>query len=156
MSVIGRQCSIGSVLVLIFLLSAPDAFAAACRISTVPLNFGTYDPGSPAPLDTAGEVTADCRGQAGIYQISLSSGASGNPTNRYMTLASEQLLYNIYLNAARTSIWGDGSGPTSLMSGIKLQNGRQIDRRSFYGRVFPVQQPSAGTYVDSLVVTIMF
>jgi spore coat protein U-like protein len=145
-----------AVLVLTLLSLMPAAAFANCRVSTTPLGFGNYDPGSPTPLDVAGEVTADCRGRSLSYSLSLSAGASGDAADRYMTLATERLYYNIYLDAGRTIIWGDGLGPTSLVTGMMRRNGRQVDRHSFYGRVFPVQQPSAGTYVDSMVVTILF
>ncbi|HEX6260081.1 MAG TPA: spore coat U domain-containing protein [Woeseiaceae bacterium] len=143
-------------LVLTLLSLIPAAALANCRVSTTPLNFGNYQPGGPTPLDVAGEVTADCRGHSVSYSLSLSPGASGDAAGRYMTLATERLYYNIYLDAARMNIWGDGLGPTSLITGMMQRNGRQIDRHQFYGRVFSEQQPSAGTYVDSLVVTILF
>jgi spore coat protein U-like protein len=156
MSLSAKRCRTTAVLALTLLSLIPAAALANCRVSTTPLNFGNYEPGGPTALDVTGEVTADCRGRSLSYSLSISPGASGDAAGRYMTLATERLYYNIYLDAARTNIWGDGLGPTSLITGMMQRNGRQIDRHNFYGRVFPLQQPPAGTYVDGLIVTILF
>ncbi len=62
-----------------------------------------------------------------------------------------ELAYNIYLDAARTVVWGDGAGGTQT---LEVQNG---DRSvSFYGRISAGQDVAAGPYSDAIVVTFNF
>ncbi len=68
-----------------------------------------------------------------------------------MTGASA-LQYNLYLDAARTTIWGNGSGGTSTLNAPSGGN----QTVSVYGRVFPLQDVSVGICSDSILVTINY
>jgi spore coat protein U-like protein len=133
------------------LLAAPAVGRAqSCTLSTTGLSFGVYDPFSPAPLDGTGSVSYHCQG--GIRGVAaLSPGSSGRFDQRAMLQGAERLRYNVYLDAARTRIWGDfwGGGQVAI---IRPGN-RSI---SVHGRVFPQQEISPGTYTDTLVVTFYF
>lgn len=137
------------------LLTVPLAAlgAAKCNsLSATSISFGTYDTFSTAPRDAAGTLTWHCPG-AGAIQATLSLGASPTFINRTMVSGGEQLAYNVYLDAARTTVFGDGSGGTSV---IVLSGGGPQQQTSVYGRVFPQQDVSAGTYADTLMVTFNF
>ena len=65
--------------------------------------------------------------------------------------------YNIYQNASRTLIWGDGTPPTVTQSGVRNQRGRPSwFFFRYYGRVFANQAPNSGIYNDNLLVTVLF
>ena len=67
------------------------------------------------------------------------------------------LNYNLYQNAARTLIWGDGSPPTVTVSGVRTTRGRPtFYNYPIYGRIFANQSPNPGAYVDNIVVTVLF
>ena len=136
-------------------LAAPLAAQAAAHCSSLSASgiaFGSYDSFSTAPLDAAGTLTWRCPG-VGVILATLSRGASPTFTNRTMVRGAEQLAYNVYLDAARTTVFGDGSGGTS---GTLLGGGGQQQTASVYGRVFAQQDVSAGTYADTLTVTFNF
>jgi len=138
---------------------APAGTALAqgvCRITTVPLAFGTYLPGNTAAHDVTGEVEVSCRGRQASFQIAISPGTSGSFTTRLMVSASHQLLYNLYRDPAHTLIWGDGTGGTALNSGDMSRNGREDFVLPIYGRIPPQQSVGAGLYSDEVIITVYF
>ena len=66
-----------------------------------------------------------------------------------------QLSYNIYLDAARTMVWGDGTGGSSYYSATGTGNAAPVSV-IMYGGIPTQQNVGAGTYTDILVVTINF
>jgi spore coat protein U-like protein len=145
------------------LLLASPVQARTCELWQVTgLAFGNYFPMAVGPLDTTSEIRVRCRGrslpgQQDAYVIRIDGGASTNPQNRYMESGLQQLQYNIYKDAARTSIWGDGTGgPTPLVQPIPGNRNAFNQRHTVYGRIFPLQDPGGGTYSDIVTVTIEF
>ncbi len=67
---------------------------------------------------------------------------------------SDALNYNLYLDAARTSIWGDGTGGTALFT-VAIPSGKAVNV-TIFGRIPAGQDVAAGSYSDSIVVTIQF
>lgn len=148
-------------LLAMLLLIAMNAEARFCAVWTSPTAFGSYPPMTPAPVDTTGTVSVLCLGrrlpgQGNGYVLRIDGGNSGDPANRYMLNGPGQLFYNLYKNAGRNNIWGDGTSGTTPVS-------RTIGNRRFfftnhtvYGRAFPSQDPPAGQYLDIVTVTIEF
>lgn len=136
---------------LALVLSIPAAARAApsCHgISVTTLAFGNYDVYSSAPLDSSATISYNCPPPA-VPFVDISAGSSGSFTARTMTLpgSTDTLAYNVYVDAARTIIWG--STPVSVPQG----NGNSVP---VYGRIFALQDVSVGTYTDTLVVTFNF
>ena len=136
-----------------------------CSIFVSGMAFGTYTPGTPAPLDSRSWILVRCIGnrapsQPSFYTIRINGGASSDPANRYMQSVGGQLNYNLYQNAARTTIWGDGtSGTTPVFGGMGMGLGFGNRRWYFhrvYGRSFGGQDPPPGAYSDGPIVTIEF
>jgi spore coat protein U-like protein len=64
------------------------------------------------------------------------------------------LSYNIYANAAQTSVLGDGSGGSvSLTQIVNRQSSWTV---TFYGQVPALQNVVPGLYTDILTATILF
>jgi len=134
----------------------PAAAAAKCTITTTSnVAFGTYDVFSVAPLDVTGVVTINCNGAAHTVSVDLSSGNASSYSPRYMLKGSEQLYYNLYFDAARTLIWGDGTGATTHYGTVDPPNGVNINL-TIYGRIPAAQDLTAGAYTDAIVATVNY
>ena len=130
-----------------------SADSSTCTITgTAGPIFGTYDVLSSLPVDAAGSINYSCTGSA-KPEVMLSAGISGSFATRTMASGSSRLRYNLYLNAGRTQVWGDGSG------GTRTYQGPSGSQRSVpvFGRV-PALQADVGTgeYADTIVVTFAF
>lgn len=157
-----------SLLALLLCFSSLARAAEDCTVSSTPVAFGAYDPVEQiAPLDGSGQVTVDCRGSGLSFVASLSPGATGSYAQRQMTAGAETLGYNLYLDAARTIVFGDGNGGTQTLqcttgvtaSGCTGSNPGGANRRAawpIYGRIPAGQNVAAGLYSDTLQVTIVF
>ncbi|MGI9303614.1 MAG: Csu type fimbrial protein [Gammaproteobacteria bacterium] len=149
-------CLLAALLFLFGLLAAPAASAQRCRVRAVPTNFGLYFPASPTSVDVTSRIRVVCRGRPGTYSVELSTGSSGEYGRRTMVNGAELLFYNLFVDPARTRVWGDGSGSTSRITITRRRRGR--DRRVFdvYGRIFSNQDVRPGFYNDTISVTVFF
>ena len=87
--------------------------------------------------------------------ISLSKGLSSTYSPRLMSKGAEALSYNLYTNAARTNIWGDGTSGTTVYVRANPPNNSNVNV-TIYGRVPAGQDVSAGTFSDTVSATINF
>ncbi len=133
---------------------------ATCNVSTVPVNFGLYNPLSGLPVVATGTVTLTCTVLVGLFEswtVALSSGNSGNYSARQMANGASNLSYNLYTSAAYTNVWGDGSGSTSRVSGGALLSiGTTSTDYIVYGRIPAGQDAAAGSFNDTIVVTLNY
>lgn len=127
---------------------------AACTISTTSVSFGTYNVFSASPTDSTGGISFRCGVLDFNVSVSLTQGQSGTFFPRAMRKGSESLPYNLFRDASRTSIWGDGTGGTSIYTHT-WTIGQPI-RLTIYGRVAPGADVSAGTYSDTVTAVINF
>ncbi len=142
------------------LLSTLAALALAqapgtCTIrSATGVAFGSYDPigaNAVTPRDATGQIRYSCRGTAPPV-IGLSAGRSGTYSPRAMRAGTSTLPYNLYRDAARAQVWGDGSAGTSTVVGSTGRNRRLV----VYGRIPPGLVAPAGAYADTIVATFNF
>ena len=141
---------------LVAVLACPGmASAVVCHVRATPVNFGTYFPGDPSPLNVTGEIEVRCQGTAGAFATTLSPGNSGTFAQRQMVSGAYVLLYNLFIDAARTIVWGDGTGGSQRVGGLP-RPGRLVFNFPVYGRVFPRQSVEAGVYTDDILVTVEF
>lgn len=128
------------------------ARAQRCTVAGVTgVAFGAYDPivaNAAAPRDATGQIQYRC-GAAPL--VTLSAGASGSYQPRQLRQGAQALAYNLYRDAARTQIWGDGTAGTTTVMG---QRGNRT--LVIYGRIFPGQPAAAGRYGDTIVATLNF
>jgi spore coat protein U-like protein len=126
------------------------SMAAVCTVNTVPVNFGTYDVYSNADTLTIGQVGVNCNPAGTSFIVALNGGIFGTITQRKQGSGANRLLYNLYTNASRSILWGDGStnGVTVSSSGLVPLN--------IYGSIPARQDVSVGNYSDSVSVTVTF
>ena len=138
--------------VVLFAAAGP-AEAQLCAISVpTSVSFGTYDVYGTF-VDTTGTVRVGCIFATNVT-VDLNRGNAPTFSPRYMLNGAQQLTYNLYLDAARTTIWGDNTGGSShstpgtiFITNINL---------TIYGRIPAGQDVTAGTYTDSITATINF
>ena len=90
--------------------------------------------------------------------VALSQGSSGSYAARTLRRAPSSVLqYNLYTNASRTTVWGNGSGGTGTM-GDSMGAWFQPNSRTFtiHGRVPAGQDPALGLHTDTITVTVTF
>jgi spore coat protein U-like protein len=139
-----------AVLAVVFLAAGSARAAPSCKnISVTNLVFGSYDVFNAAPTDSAGTISYSCPPPT-VPDVTIDLGlAFGNGTRRMtISTAGEWLAYEIYVDAARTQVW-------SSTVPVTLPNGNNMTA-PYYARAFPLQDVSAGTYSDTLVVTFNF
>ena len=133
--------------------------ASSCSlVSVTGVSFGPYDVFNAAPTNQTGSVTFKC--QAGILPlvpvtITLSTGNSGIYAFRQLRKGAESLQYNLHLDAAHALIWGNGTGG-SLPLGPLLPADNVETTVTIYGQIPPGQNITAGSYSDTITVTINF
>ena len=138
------------------LFGAERAQAAACTFNSVsPVSFGAYSVFSGTPTDAVGSFTYQCSLLVLLdtITINLSAGSSGTYTARTLQNGANTLGYNLYMDAARTVVWGDKSSGTSNYSATLnlLPTTLQV-----YGRIPAGQNAMVGSYADTIVVTLLF
>ena len=129
--------------------AAAPAAAAGCSVSPQSVSFGSYDTLSPSPHDGVGNVGITCDA-ATSFTISLSPG-SGTYSERLMAGGAEGLSYNVYTDASRTIVWGDGSGSTGTVSTTAAATDIPV-----YARIPARENVAAGSYADTIVVTVSY
>ena len=117
--------------------------------------FGTYNVFTTTADDSTGTITYRCNSTAANISIALSDGSSSTFSPRTLRKGSEVLQYNLYRNAARTTIWGDGTGGTSVYSLANPPNNSNVNL-TIYGRIPAQQDVSAGNYSDTVSAVINF
>jgi spore coat protein U domain-containing protein, fimbrial subunit CupE1/2/3/6 len=146
------------ILCLVFLSCLPvECFAFVCYVTSTPVNFNTYDVFSPIPSDSTGSLTLNCNNpdkKPLPVTIAISSGNAGIFTPRQMrqTTGPDRMNYNLFIDPSRTTIWGDGTGSTSIVTEVVTRD--FILNEVIYGRVPAQQNLSVGTYSDILTVTV--
>jgi spore coat protein U-like protein len=146
-------------------------FAAAedvtCTPSAPTINFGPYDVLSGSVLDAAGSFTVTCTHNKNTLVTVTYTARLATPPARQMAppAGSDRVSYNLYIDAARTLPWGDGTASTFTITGIVTMNGAfsvTDAPKNFYGRISPGGQdvsaaspgPAPTTYSQALTITV--
>ena len=127
----------------------------ACDVQATNHAFGTYAPGAGTALDATSTLSVYCTvGTA--YALALNIGTGGGTfTGRKMLSGAQELVYNLYTTAARSTVWGDGSGSTSTVSGTGVGMLTAFTH-TVYGRIGTAQDVQPGSYTSTVTVTLTF
>lgn len=132
----------------VLLLAASAAASAACDVTAQGVSFGNYDPMSATALDGVGNVHLSCTLLSTFVTVSIGPGG-GTIADRRMIAGATQLHYNLYSDASRLVVWGEGS--ESVGATVLLSSDLPV-----YGRIPALQNVTAGMYLDSVTVTITY
>ena len=144
-------------------MAAGACLLCTCLTSATGVSFGSYDALSPANTDSAGYVGVTCvtvnlTAVATAYTIALSAGSSGSFASRHLNFGGNRLDYNLYTDSSRTTVWGDGTGSSSVVSDSYMLSPGLGENRTYtaYARLPAHQNVPIGVYLDLVVVTVTY
>jgi len=121
------------------------------------LVFPNYDVNAGAATTGTSTINVNCtKGDA--YTIALSYGGTGTVANRIMVSGGNNLNYNLYTDSGWTKVWnstctvgnncdgGTGAGP----------GGGNQQTYTVYGQIPAGQNVPAGSYTDTITLTVTF
>lgn len=126
---------------------------ASCDITTNPMAFGNYNPVSGTPLDGATTLSVHCTNGT-PYEIAMNAGSGAGATipSRRMTYGSDTLNYSIYRDSNRSNLWGQTTG-SNVLTGTGTGAAQSLN---VYGRIPVNQTAPAGSYTDTVTVTLTY
>ena len=133
-------------------LTVTATVLSTCSVTAGSLAFGNYDPTSASNVDQAGTFQVTCtKGTSATVGLDTGSNASGS--TRRMTDGTDFLSYELYKEAARTNVWSNsGLGLVSLAAAPS----NTAQTLTVYGRISGSQNVGAGSYSDTVVITVTF
>lgn len=142
--------------VLLFALIGEHAHAA-CNIAVTPISFGAYNVFATAPLRSTGTFSVTCN-EAPPPTVTITVGASDasgviNP-RQMRGSTGDTLTYNLFTDSALSQVWGDGVSGGNVLQQKVTKN--KTWNAIVYGSLPALQNVSAGSYSDNLVVTIIW
>ncbi len=140
-------------------LEVSATIAASCTISTTAVAFGAYDPivaNASVAQDGTGTVTTTCTiGSAAAVTLNQGShpleGSTDPAPVRQMAKGDDLLVYFLYSNIGRTTVWGNTTDVDVEANGTG--EGLVL---TVYGAVTPGQNKPAGIYADTVVANVTF
>ncbi|MEM7301674.1 MAG: spore coat U domain-containing protein [Pseudomonadota bacterium] len=158
-----RRLAIAALLVLAVVATVKPANASSCFAFNSFLDFGTIDMLSGTPHDTSDTTLLLCFRNNPTFMVRACVHMGYNQadaTQRYMDNGSGDLLgFQIYKDAARTSVWGSADVPIPIYNTygpvtLDFAPGTFIQLLPVYGRVFS-GQPAVpqGTYTSGAAGT---
>jgi spore coat protein U-like protein len=123
------------------------------------LAFGAYDPvvtNAAAPLAGSTNISATCtNGSPATITLSQGANAAGGSTAaaplRQMTVGGNFLAYSLFQDNANTIVWGDTPATGEAYTGTGVSTTVTV-----FGLVGAGQNVPAGTYTDTVLITITF
>ncbi len=133
---------------------------ASCTVSVSALAFGTVSAPITAAVASTATITALCTSTT-PYAIGLDNGQNVTGSQRRMIAGAGQYVsYGLYTDAAHTQPWSSASSASACTNGTgtcALGTGTGASQTiTVYGQVPTQTTPVAGTYADSVIVTLTY
>jgi spore coat protein U-like protein len=131
---------------------------ATCSATAVALAFPAYTPGTGAQIGNT-TISVKCTKNS-PFTVALNAGATTGTSfaQRLMGSGANTLQYQLYKDAALTTVFGDGTASTQTVTGtglgIATANSVQV-----FGQVLDSatnQAAAAGAYADTITVTVTY
>ena len=123
----------------------------ACTISGATIDFGTYTSGQTTALNGFAQIAYNSCPAAQL-RFQLDGGANGTSTARKLANGSGGLLnYGLYRDSGRTQNFGQGAEARSVTPATSGTGTVPV-----YGMIPAGQSVAAGTYTDTVVITMDF
>jgi spore coat protein U-like protein len=111
-----------------------------CTVTASNLNFGNYSASAASPTNMSTSLSVTCTNGL-AYTVDLNGGNS------------HSLNYQLYTTNGYASIFGDGTGGTITVSGSGNGSAQSIP---VYGQIATAQYVPAGSYSDTISVTVNY
>lgn len=122
-----------------------------CTVTATDMNFGNAGLLDSGVHDATSAVSVKCvNGTA--YRVGLDNGLHATGNTRRMQGPGGFVAYELYRNNGRSQRWGNNQGVDTVNG---TGNG-STQNRTVYGRVPSQVTPSAGTYRDTITVTVTY
>lgn len=153
----GKTCLLSGAALAVVLFAATPARAdttSCSAFSTSGLTFSPYDTVSQAAVSGTGTITVTCTGfGTSTMNIALyggrNNGACSPRTMRNPANLAQSLVYDVFRDSSRTSIWCTGASRHDFV--IDYSSGATQTRTiTMYGRVDAGQNPAYASYDDTL------
>jgi spore coat protein U-like protein len=126
----------------------------ACIVTADPLAFGNYDPTATAPVDTTTTLSVLCTvGTSFTVGLNAGAGTGATVATRHMTSGANTLNYALYQETGRTSNWGNTPGTDTPAATTAPVLATTV---TVYGRLPASQNVPAGSYADTVTVTVNY
>ena len=133
-----------------FPFSVTATVTSQCSVSASTLDFGTVGL-LLANTDNTSVLTVQCA--SGVaYQVGLDNGQHATGNTRRLQGPGGLINYELYRNSTRSQRWGSTLN-TDTVTGSGTGGNQNI---TVYGRVPNQTTPSAGTYNDTITVTVTY
>lgn len=127
--------------------------SANCIVSASPINFGIYNPIKGEGNLTSSVFNVNCENSQAVYTIKMLPEDGARVRDRQLNNSkvgsSDVLVYNLFLDGARTVYFGDGTNGTAVFSG----SGTTVP---IYARIAPRQKVGVGSYSNTLNFEVTF
>jgi spore coat protein U-like protein len=154
-------------------LSAGAGFthaALTCAVSGTSLNFGTYNDASASTSDVSVPLSISCcrnpPGNTATLTIALGTSTNSTAGNKITTrqmkngVNTDRMTYQLYSGSFGGTVWGDGAiGGTLFSQAINVTTNCPTRTTvplssAVFGRIFAQQAVSAGSYADTVTITV--
>jgi spore coat protein U-like protein len=141
-------------------MAVSTSVSMSCTITAGAMTFASYDPTASVDNDATATITSTCTsGGAAVITMSAGSRAQAGSTDaiplRAMFNGSEgspeDLDYYLYSDSAGGTVWGNTSG-----TGKSITADGTAQNFTAYGRIPKNQTVTAGTFNDSVAVTLSY
>ena len=138
-------------------LTSQTTVSSACNVSGSTLAFGSaINPIGAGPVNGTSTLTIECTATT-AYTVALSAGSNAgvaaNFSARRMVNGAYTLGYQLYVDAARTAVWGNSTGGSTVYSGTGTGG---IQSVTIYGQVPSLTGAVPGAYTDTVTVTVTY
>jgi spore coat protein U-like protein len=130
--------------------------ASNCLVTAAPLAFADYD----ASNTVDGSANLSVRCSSGTpYTIKLGGGVNGTVTQRLLSFGTNNLEYNLYTSATRTTVWGETVGINTVPGTGQGMSSTKANTHTVYGTIANSdanQDAPTGLYTDTVAVTVEY
>lgn len=124
----------------------------SCHVSTQDLDFGQYNAVEGGDLNATTDIGVTCTIDT-PWTLQLSGGSAGSVLARAMSHGESRLAYNLYTDATRSTVWGNGQqGGTVSGTGSGTAQTRTVHGSIPTGQT----QVPGGAYQDLVIATVIY